>query len=282
VSLQDLLLVPLGLVAGAYGTIIGAGGGFVLVPALLLLFQDKPADQLTSISLTVVLIAGVSASVAYARQRRIDYVAASLMGVAAIPSAALGAFAIHLLPRPVFDVVFGVLLLGVGALAVHHREAFVDRDLPPGPGVLHREISGADATTYRFAFRVRDAAALSSSVAFFSSLLGIGGGVVRMPAMTGILSIPMPVAVPTSTLIGVFISGTAVIVHVIDGHLTGGNAAIALLLAPGALAGAQLGAFLSPHLATNTVTRLLVVALVLVGVHLILLGTVGGTLPIPI
>jgi uncharacterized membrane protein YfcA len=281
VSLEDLLLLPLGLVAGAYGTIIGAGGGFVLVPALLILFRDKPADQLTSISLAVVLIAGVSASVAYARQRRIDYVAALLMGFAAIPSAALGAFAIHLLPRPVFDIAFGVLLLGVGALALHHREAFAGVDLPVGPGVLRREVTSADATTYRFAFRVWQAVTLSSSIAFFSSLLGIGGGVVRMPAMTGILSIPMPVAVPTSTLIGVFISGTAVIVHVADGHLTGGNATTALLLAAGALVGAQLGAFLSPHLASTIVTRLLVVALALVGVHLVLVGAVGGTLPIP-
>jgi uncharacterized membrane protein YfcA len=281
VSPEDLLLLLLGLVAGAYGTIIGAGGGFVLVPALLLIFRDKPADQLTSISLTVVLIAGVSASVAYGRQRRIDYVTAFLMGFAAIPSAALGAFAIHLLPRPVFDVVFGVLLLGVGALALHHRDAMAGLDLPAGPGVLRREITSADATTYRFAYRVWHALALSSSVAFLSSLLGIGGGVVRMPTMTGILSIPLPVAVPTSALTGVFVSSTAVVVHVVNGHLTGGNATTALLLAAGALAGAQLGAFLSPRLASTIVTRLLVAALALVGVHLILVGTVGGTLPIP-
>jgi uncharacterized membrane protein YfcA len=281
VSLHDLLLVPLGLAAAAYGTVVGSGGGFVLVPALLYLFPNKPADQLTSMSLTVVLIAGASASVAYGRQRRIDYPTAFLMGSAAIPGAALGAFAIHLLPRPAFDIVFGVLLLGMGGLTMRHRDTTAALHVPSGPGVLRREVTTANGSTYRFAYRVWHALGLGTAVAFFASLLGIGGGVIQVPIMVDILAIPLPVAVPTSTLMLVISAGTAVVVHVVNGHLAGGNAVMALLMATGALAGAQLGAFLSPRFASTIVTRLLVVALALVGVHLILLGAVGGTLPIP-
>lgn len=126
-SLQDLLLVPLGLVAGVYGTIIGAGGGFVLVPALLLLYRDKPADELTAITPTVALVSGVSAFVAYARQGRIDYLTAILMGCVAVPGGVLGVFAIHLLPRPVFDTVFGALLLVVGAIPGAQLGAFLSQ-----------------------------------------------------------------------------------------------------------------------------------------------------------
>ena len=66
-------LVGLGLLVGAFGTLIGAGGGFVLVPVLLLLYpQDSPA-LVTGISLAVVFFNATSGSVAYARMGRVDF-----------------------------------------------------------------------------------------------------------------------------------------------------------------------------------------------------------------
>lgn len=47
-------LIPLGFLAGGYGTLIGAGGGFVLAPALLLLYPTEAPETVTSISLAVV------------------------------------------------------------------------------------------------------------------------------------------------------------------------------------------------------------------------------------
>ena len=49
-------LIALGIAVGAYGTLIGAGGGFVLMPVLLLLYPNQSADLLTSISLAVVFL----------------------------------------------------------------------------------------------------------------------------------------------------------------------------------------------------------------------------------
>lgn len=271
-SLQDLLLVPLGLVAGVYGTIIGAGGGFVLVPALLLLFRDKPADQLTAITLTVAVLSGVSAFIAYARQGRIDYLTALLMGGVAVPGGVLGVIAIHVLPRPVFDTVFGVLLLVVGAMTLRRRDAAVAPGLPAGPGVLQREIVAADGMGYRYAYPVWRGLGLSGGVGFFSNLLGIGGGVLQVPVMITILSIPLAVAVPTSTLMLLFSSVAGVAVHIADGHLAGENTTMALLLAAGAVPGAQLGAFLAQRFASSTVSVLLIGGLSLVGFRLVLEG----------
>jgi hypothetical protein len=272
VSLQDLLLVPLGLVAGVYGTIIGAGGGFVLVPALLLLFRDKPADQLTAITLTVAALSGVSAFIAYARQGRIDYLTALLMGGVAVPGGILGVIAIHVLPRPVFDTVFGVLLLVVGAMTLRRRDAAVTADVPAGPGVLQREIVAADGMVYRYAYPMWRGLGLSGGVGFFSNLLGIGGGVLQVPVMITILSIPLAVAVPTSTLMLLFSSVAGVAVHIADGHLAGENTTMALLLGAGAVPGAQLGAFLAQWFASSTVSVLLIGGLSLVGFRLVLEG----------
>ena len=66
-------LIALGIAVGAYGTLIGAGGGFVLMPVLLLLYPNQSADVLTSISLAVVFFNALSGSEAYALMKRIDY-----------------------------------------------------------------------------------------------------------------------------------------------------------------------------------------------------------------
>jgi len=71
--LQYIWLIPLGLLIGTLGTLIGAGGGFVLLPVLLLLYPGADPETVTSISLAVVFFNALSGSWAYARMRRIDY-----------------------------------------------------------------------------------------------------------------------------------------------------------------------------------------------------------------
>jgi len=61
-----LLLALLGLAISTYGTLIGTGGGFMLVPTLLLLFPNESPSLVTATSLSVVLISAVSGSIAYA------------------------------------------------------------------------------------------------------------------------------------------------------------------------------------------------------------------------
>ena len=83
--------IALGLVVGAYGTLIGAGGGFVLMPLLLLLYPHETPEKLTSISLAIVFLNALSGSGAYARMKRIDYKSGLIFAGATIPGAILGA-----------------------------------------------------------------------------------------------------------------------------------------------------------------------------------------------
>ena len=103
-------LIVLGFGTGAYGTLIGAGGGFVLVPILLLLYPHDGPHLITSISLAVVFFNAASGSEAYARMGRVDYRSGLLFAIATIPGAVLGALTTSLLPRSLFDMTFGVLL----------------------------------------------------------------------------------------------------------------------------------------------------------------------------
>ena len=67
------LLVLLGFAVGAFGTLVGAGGGFILTPVLLVLYPHESPQTITAISLMAVFFNALSGTFAYARQRRIDY-----------------------------------------------------------------------------------------------------------------------------------------------------------------------------------------------------------------
>jgi Sulfite exporter TauE/SafE len=118
-----LWLLPLGVVIGAFGTLIGAGGGFILVPVLLVIYPEEKTELITSISLAVVFFNALSGSAAYARMKRIDYKSGGIFAVATIPGAILGAVATAYLRRGVFDLMFGILMIVAGIyLWVSHTE----------------------------------------------------------------------------------------------------------------------------------------------------------------
>ena len=92
-------LVLLGPVIGAYGTLIGAGGGFVLVPILLLLYPSESPAKITAVSLAVVFANTPSGSLTYYRMRRVDYRSGALLALGTLPGAVIGAIAVGAIPR---------------------------------------------------------------------------------------------------------------------------------------------------------------------------------------
>ncbi|MEX2246164.1 MAG: sulfite exporter TauE/SafE family protein [Dehalococcoidia bacterium] len=273
-SWLELLLIPLGVTVGAYGTLVGAGGGFVLVPVLLILYPGEPPAEITAISLAVVFCNAVSGSAAYARLRRIDYRTAAVFVVAALPGSVAGALAVDALPRHAFDIMFGALLLALAAYTLWSagRPAAI-RPRMRGRGVVTRVMPGADpGETYRYSFNLWQGAGYSSGIGVISSLLGIGGGVLHVPIMITLLRFPVLVAVATSQFVLVFIAASGSSVHLINGNLAGDNLLRALLLAAGVIPGAQIGARLAHRLRGPMIARLLVLALLAVGVRLIYTG----------
>ena len=68
---EFIRLAPLGVLVGAYGTLVGAGGGSVLVPILLILLPQETSATVTAISLAVVFFNAYSGTIAYVRMGRI-------------------------------------------------------------------------------------------------------------------------------------------------------------------------------------------------------------------
>ena len=82
-------LAIIGLFVGAFGTLIGAAGGFLLVPILLFLYPQVTPSTITSITLTVAFFNALSA-LAHGRLKRIDYRSGLLFSLSAVPGAVIG------------------------------------------------------------------------------------------------------------------------------------------------------------------------------------------------
>ncbi|MEX1255679.1 MAG: sulfite exporter TauE/SafE family protein [Dehalococcoidia bacterium] len=272
-SWTDLLLVPLGFAVGAYGALVGVGGGFVLVPALLIIYPDESQETITSISLFVVLANSISGSIAYARRGQIDYRTGVLLAAVAVPASVAGAFAVRYLPRHYFDLAFGIFLLAVAALLLAGlaRGTRSERaPLRPGRGVVVRTVRRPDGVTYRYAYDARQGLVLSAASGFIATLFGVGGGIMQVPVMITVLRLPVDIAVATSQFMLVFMSASGTSLHAITGDFAFDELSQGALLALGAVVGAQVGALLSRRLSGTTITRLLAVALVAVGIRLLL------------
>jgi uncharacterized membrane protein YfcA len=263
-------LVALGVAVGAYGTVIGAGGGFILAPILLFLYPDYDPAVVTALSLGVVWFNAMSGTAAYAHQKRIDYLAGAIFAAATVPSALLGALATGLVPRPAFEALFGVFLLLIAAWLLIPKAQLI-RTTPPPPRYLRRLLTDSLGDTYRYAFDPLMGVALGIGIGFVSSLFGVGGGIIFVPSMILALRIPAWIATATSTFILLFTAGAGVLVHLLKGEYAG-NVGEVVTLSAGVLAGAQLGALLSQRLAHHQalVTTLLSGALVAVGLRLVL------------
>jgi hypothetical protein len=267
-------LVVLGFAVGTYGTIIGLGGGFVLVPVLLLLYPGYEPERFTAISLAVVCANTISGSIAYARQRRIDYVTGAIFAAASAPGVVAGVFLVNLVPERAFTIALALLLLALAGLALRGPPRGVRAPLR-GRGVIIREMVAPEGT-YRYGYTLWQGVVLSMAVGLISSLFGIGGGAIHVPAMISLLHIPVSFAVATSQFILAFMSGGGTIIHLANGTLSGEQLTKTAALAAGTIPGAQVGARLAVRMKGRTVVRLLVAALLLLSARLLVKGITGA------
>ncbi len=268
--LEALLLVLLGLGVGVFGAITGAGGGFLLVPILLLAYPERDAATVTAMSLTVVFAASSSGAAAYARQRRIDYRSGFWWALAAIPGALGGALLVGVTPRRVFALVFAAALAAVAGYIVLRRPFRGFREPVTGRGVVTRHIHDSLGQNFIYSFRLWQGLPIAATAGFVSGLLGAGGGAFQAPLLMLVLHFPVRIATATSQFAYALIALEAVIAQIATGGLRPeADLAAAGIIAAGAVAGAQVGARLAPRVRDAVILRILAGALLLVAVWLV-------------
>ncbi|MGH2648577.1 MAG: sulfite exporter TauE/SafE family protein, partial [Ginsengibacter sp.] len=108
-----ILLLGIGFIVGTLGTLIGAGGGFILVPLLIIMEPGFSPETITAISMAIVACNAISGSVAYVTSRRVDFKAGLLFAFFTIPGSILGVLTTKYISREIFDVVFGLVLVAL-------------------------------------------------------------------------------------------------------------------------------------------------------------------------
>ena len=273
--IQVLLWAIVGVGVGTYGTLVGAGGGFIIVPIFLLFISGIKPSEAAGTSLAVVFFNALSGTASYVRQGRVDFWTGTRFALATVPGAIVGAYLSNLFSNRPFYIVFGLFLIAIAIflnVRPDPRKAEVE-PLKPGEvrnlprGWVARTVTDRSGETYAYAFNMWGGIALSFVVGFLSSILGIGGGIIHVPALVFLFGFPAHISTATSHYILVISALVGSISHLVQGDIRW----IPMIgLSIGVIPGAQIGAQLSRRLHGKWIIRGLAFALAVVGVRLLL------------
>jgi uncharacterized membrane protein YfcA len=267
--MASLTLFAMGLMIGGYGTVVGIGGGPLIVPLLHFLYP-WPIEEVVASALFVVLLNATSGSVGYAKQKRIDVKGGLAFSLAALPGAVVSGLVHHMIEVPFFDVIFGVFLLGLAGYTV------IRLQLPRGTSPARarakrglRHIIMIDAFRERHDFRSDQSLGISLNLAlgFVVGFLGIGGGVLQVPILVFLLGYPIHIATATSHFVTMLTAAFALVPNVLLGNV---HFEATAWLGLGVVVGAQIGAKVASRLRSNAVLYLFAAVLVLFAIRLFL------------
>lgn len=133
-----------------------------------------------------------------------------------------------------------------------------------------RNLADKEGISYIYSYNPITGILLSIAVGYLSSLLGIGGGIIHVPALVHLLNFPVHIATATSHFILAVMALSGSVVHIAEGTLQSGIF-IVTGLSVGVLLGAQIGAKFSTRIKGNFIIKSLAVALGLVGIRIFLM-----------
>jgi hypothetical protein len=237
--LRDALTVLLGLATGILSGLFGVGGGVISQPGMRLLGLTPLA--VIGTALPVIIPGALSGSVRYVRERLIRWPAVVATVPIGLAAAVVGSIASEHVPGDghLLQLITAGLLglssyrMGHVPPAVAPEEPLAETDAPEAP---------AGAPEVDEAARLPRYAAIGAVAGLLSGLLGIGGGVVMVPAFVQLAGIPVKAAIATSLVcVGAFaVPGT--VAHALQGHV---DWRVVVALVVGVVPGARLGAALT-------------------------------------
>lgn len=255
--LEAVVLTAVGFAIGTYATAIGAGGGFLIAPLLLIRYSEAPPVAVTTASLTVVFVSAVSSTAVMARERLVDFPVVGALLVVAVPSALIGGVATDLVPREAFAIGFALLLGSIGAYLVWRPVAGI---VAPARRAWHRMLIDRAGNVYSYRIPILASVAPNIAASFLGALAGIGGGPIGVPILTRVMRIPHAIA--TTSMHALIVVQSALVVSM---HLWLGNAGDPMRdvpwLALGGALGSPAGRILRRRLGEGPLTRLLALGL---------------------
>ena len=229
-----------GAIAGCLGALLGIGGGVFLVPFLQFVV-GLPLNVAAGVGLMTVIATSSVVSAGSAGRRLVNLRLGMLLQVAASSSALMAALLVVRLPQKTLYLMFSAVTAIIATLMLmrlERRNVILDASIDPGMlgGQYYEEESGRDVV-YRTR-RISAGLAVSLAAGFVSGSLGIGGGILQVPALNAWCGVPLRAAAATSAvMIGVTAVSSAPL-YFARGDVSAPLAAAAVL---GVLVGSRAG-----------------------------------------
>lgn len=255
--IDGLIMIGGGIAAGLFGSLLGLGGGILIVPLLTLVF-DLPLLTAVGVSLVCVIVTSGAAAGVYLERRVANLRLGMTLELFTAIGALGGATIAFLIPEALLAGLFGGLLLYVAATMARGRASEND-----GPVIDDGAPSGSfTASLSAPGYRIRNVglgAVGSVGAGVISALLGIGGGTVKVPVMHVVMGVPLRVATATSNLMIGITASSGAIVYLLRGGI---DAYVAAPTAVGVFVGASVGSRIA-HRIDLRILRLLFVVILL-------------------
>jgi uncharacterized protein len=216
--LQILLGIAAGFVAGVLSGLFGVGGGTVTTPAVNVLLGGS-AIQAIATPLPVILPTSLVGAYTYARAGEVSFRAARWAIGPGIAGAVVGALLTDHVNAHLLLLVTAVLIGSTAVQVIRGRQPRVPWEKGKTPGWKH--------------------ALVGLAAGFVSGLLGVGGGIIMVPAFTTLIGMPLKRALGTSLVVIAALVVPGTLVHWALGHI---DWAIFLVLTVGVVPGARIGA----------------------------------------
>ncbi len=247
-----ILMLVGGIAAGVFGSLLGLGGGLLIVPLLTIGF-GLPMREAVGVSLVSVIVTSSASAGVYLQRRQANLRLGMLLELFTAIGAIGGGLIAFLIDERLLAALFAGLLVYVAI-------SMIRAGRPPVPDEAVLPLGDTDEPAPPATVRnVRLGLAGSVFAGLVSALLGIGGGIVKVPVMHLVMGVPLRVATATSNLmIGITASASAIVYLArggIDAYAAGPTAV-------GVFLGASLGSRLGGRIHVGAL-RLLFVAVLL-------------------
>ncbi|WP_376775346.1 sulfite exporter TauE/SafE family protein [Cohnella nanjingensis] len=265
-----IVIVLIGVVSAIFGSIVGLGGGIVIVPSLVLIGPSLLGETIASqtavgTSLAVLIFTALTATWTYKKQGKVDFRSGWLFFSTSGPAAMAGALLTNAIPQGPFQLAFGAFMLAMfGLMVARERMKPLRIDWP-----IQRTFTDGAGTTYTYGYNLALALVIGCGVGLASGLFGIGGGSLFVPLMVLLFRFPPHVATASSMFVIFLSSVLGSTVHLWHGNI---DWPLFCALAPGAIVGGRLGAVIASRMSGKQLMWLLRVTLLLVAVYLIVKG----------
>lgn len=264
------------LIAGFIGSILGLGGGVIMVPVLDIVFNFDIKEAAATSIIGVVGTSMISSST-YIDKKITNIKLALTLTISSIIGSFVGMYTIINLGSGIIRVLFGILLAYSAYYILKKQELGKKQSVKMRDKMetWQEKLSSGyyDEASKKFVEydvkSVKLAMFLMFLSGFSASLFGVGGGVVNVPVLAIVVGVPLKVAVATSTLIILFSATTASLLQLKFGYTVPWAAGTLFL---GTISGARFGSRIMNKLQTGIIKKGAAVAFLYTAIRMILKG----------